>query len=52
LDFITDIVRLFEISLGAIALGASPIHLPVVGFGWSMLVEPARQALRDANLPD
>jgi hypothetical protein len=39
LDFITDIVRLFEISLSAIALGATPVHLPVVGFGWSMLVK-------------
>lgn len=36
---LTDIMRLWEMSLAAIAAGATPIYLPVVGVSWKMLIE-------------
>jgi hypothetical protein len=40
-DLLTDIMRLWETSLGAVALGSTPIYLPVVGFSWTILVQPS-----------
>jgi hypothetical protein len=40
-DFITDIVRVLEITLGTVVLGATPLHLPVPAFNWGLLPNPS-----------
>jgi hypothetical protein len=40
-DWLADIVRLLDMPLSMIALGATPIHLPVVAFSWSVLPRPS-----------
>ena len=42
-DWLADIVRLLDMPLSMIALGATPIHLPVVAFSWSVLPKPSHR---------